>query len=39
MAFYKKKCKPVNGLWYPQSILVGKPAPSTSLDGHEDSEM
>ena len=25
MAYYKKKQQKVNGLWYPQSITVGKP--------------
>lgn len=31
MAFYKKKYKPVNGLWYPQSILVGKPVTTDEI--------
>ena len=26
MAFYKKRQQKTNGLWYPQSITVGKPA-------------
>ena len=26
MAFYKKRQQKINGLWYPQSITVGKPA-------------
>lgn len=31
MAFYKKVKKQVNGLWYPQSVTVGKPVTTDEI--------
>ena len=31
MAFFKKQQQPINGLWYPQSVTVGKPVTTDQI--------
>ncbi len=33
MAFYKKTKKKINGLWYPQAVIVGKPVTTDEVAG------